>query len=132
MVKSPEQQLYDAVFKMCMQKGYATFDHLPPDNDETPYPFVMVGGMNTFSAGGSKLALLNNVKLTVDVWGNDEQRLNVSNIADDIYLSSMQGINTQDFIFSPRPNLSTKQLMQDTSIPNITFNRAMLMLVFSY
>lgn len=40
-LKSPQQQVYDAVFLISMNLGYATFDYLPAD--EVDYPFVYIG-----------------------------------------------------------------------------------------
>ncbi|WZY01596.1 hypothetical protein NSQ26_06040 [Bacillus sp. FSL W7-1360] len=40
-MKSPQQQIFDAVFAVAVKLGYRTFDHLPATTVE--YPFVFVG-----------------------------------------------------------------------------------------
>jgi hypothetical protein len=41
MFKSPQQQIFDAVYSISERLGYATFDYLPPSKQS--YPFVFVG-----------------------------------------------------------------------------------------
>lgn len=133
-MKSPEQELYDSVYSLCMKLGYDVYDHLPLENEPVNYPFIVVGSMNTVTSGlGANKTNFNNItKLIVDVWGDSEQRLDVSNIADEIYQNCMRKPIAKDYQFYPVQKETTKQLMQDTSVPNMIFNRAMLTLAFSY
>ena len=133
-MKSPEQELYDSVYSLCMKLGYDVYDHLPLENEPVNYPFIVVGSMNTVTSGlGVNKTNFNNItKLIVDVWGDSEQRLDVSNIADEIYQNCMRKPIAKDYQFYPVQIETTKQLMQDTSVPNMIFNRAMLTLAFSY
>ncbi|SIT91705.1 hypothetical protein [Edaphobacillus lindanitolerans] len=41
MEKSPQQIIYDAVFKASQNAGYRTFDFLPAEDEA--YPFVFIG-----------------------------------------------------------------------------------------
>lgn len=133
-MKSPEQELYDSVYSLCIKLGYDVYDHLPLENEPVNYPFIVVGSMNTVTSGlGANKTNFNNItKLIVDVWGDSEQRLDVSNIADEIYQNCMRKPITKDYQFYPVQKETTKQLIQDTSVPNMIFNRAMLTLAFSY
>lgn len=133
-MKSPEQELYDSVYSLCMKLGYDVYDHLPLENEPVNYPFIVVGAMNTVTSGlGANKTNFNNItKLIVDVWGDSEQRLDVSNIVDEIYQNCMGKPIEKDYQFYPVQKETTKQLMQDTSVPNMIFNRAMLTLAFSY
>lgn len=133
-MKSPEQELYDSVYSLCMKLGYDVYDHLPLENEPVNYPFIVVGSMNTVTSGlGANKTNFNNItKLIVDVWGDSEQRLDVSNITDEIYQNCMGKPIAKDYQFYPVQKETTKQLMQDTSVPNMIFNRAMLTLAFSY
>lgn len=40
-IKSPQQQIYDAVFLIAHQLGYSVYDYLPAD--EVDYPFIYIG-----------------------------------------------------------------------------------------
>lgn len=133
-MKSPEQELYDSVYSLCMKLGYDVYDHLPLENEPVNYPFIVVGSMNTVTSGlGANKTNFNNItKLIVDVWGDSEQRLDVSNIADEIYQNCMGKPIAKNYQFYPVQKETTKQLMQDASVPNMIFNRAMLTLAFSY
>ena len=47
MSKSPEQELFDAVYSAIQDKGYTVYDYLPQENEQVEYPFVVVGGVST-------------------------------------------------------------------------------------
>lgn len=40
MIKSPQQAIFDAVFMVCLELGYPTFDYLPPESQTLPFVYV--------------------------------------------------------------------------------------------
>ncbi|QDI90212.1 hypothetical protein EPH95_02695 [Salicibibacter halophilus] len=71
--KSPQQQIYDAVFSASLNLGFDTYDYLPADSAD--YPFVFVGEQMN-SDRRTKRFLYGEVHQTVHVYAiqrNGEQ-----------------------------------------------------------
>lgn len=131
MSKSPEQELFDAVYSAIQDKGYTVYDYLPQENEQVEYPFVVVGGITT-AMTANKSAYRGKATITIDVWGDMNNKVEVSTIGDDIFTSLARGINTELCSFEPRYSENSKQLMQDTSVETQIFNRCMVQLTYSY
>lgn len=126
-MKSPEQELYDYFYTLSEKTGWTTYDHLPMKNENAPYPFVIVGNMESTS-GGTKTSLNSNISLIIDVWGNAKQRLVVSNMAERFFRTAIGLVETDNYRFFGSINEQDKQLMQDTTVPDTVLNRGMVTL----
>jgi hypothetical protein len=70
-LKSPQQQIYDAVFLISNNFGYRTVDYLPAD--DFGYPFVFVG--EQFDSDlRTKTSIYGNVVQTVHVYHSHRKR----------------------------------------------------------
>lgn len=63
-LKSPQQQIYDAVFIASLNLGYSTYDYLPAN--EVKYPFVYIG--EQFD---------NDLRTKTSIYGNVQQRVHL-------------------------------------------------------
>ena len=127
---SPEQVIYDYVYTVCEGLGYKTYDHLPMGNENAPYPFVLVGEINS-NDNSWKTVVGSLITLTVHVWGDEEQRFVVSDMADSIVNGLRKCHNSEGYSFINRINQTQKQFIQDTSVSNTVLNHGVLTLVFS-
>ncbi|WP_349305061.1 hypothetical protein [Latilactobacillus curvatus] len=126
-MKSPEQELYDYFFKFALTNHWNTYDHLPMDNRPEMYPFVVVGDIQVVP-NMTKTSLNGNVIITIDVWGDDEQRLTVSDMVKRFFHTAIGTICTEHYRFYGRANEQSKELTQDQSVPNVVFNRGQVQL----
>lgn len=76
--KTPDQDLYDAIFAASLALGYTTYQHNPPAT--AAYPFVQMGGVQLVPIA-TKSFLLANLYASVDVWGDAKSRKTVSEMA---------------------------------------------------
>lgn len=79
--KSPEQELYDAIFQTCLNLGYRTYDYLPPDG--TQYPFVFIGEIFQQDRH-TKSGLFGDIQVTVHVYNNYKERRETTTMRDNI------------------------------------------------
>ncbi|WP_339236899.1 hypothetical protein [Oceanobacillus sp. FSL W7-1281] len=71
MRKTPDQSIYDAIYKISMQLGYDTFNYLP--DGKAPYPFVYVG--ETFNTSRrTKFNRFGDYVVRVHVYANQPER----------------------------------------------------------
>jgi len=82
--KSPEQELYDAIFLTCLNLGYSTYDYLPPDG--TQYPFVFIGELFQQDRH-TKSGLFGDIQVTVHVYNNYKERRETTTMRDNIKLA---------------------------------------------
>lgn len=111
MMKSPNQALADAFYKVCIEKGYAVTFNL---QDEVAYPFVYIGNTQTVNAA-VKLARTGNLIINIDVWDTFKNRKRVSDYMEVLYQIARQGFETEDYSFALRPSASFDTLNVDNS-----------------
>lgn len=97
------------------------------DNRPEMYPFVVVGDIQVVP-NMTKTSLNGNVIITIDVWGDDEQRLTVSDMVERFFHAAIGTICTEHYHFYGRANEQSKELTQDQSVPNAVFNRGQVQL----
>lgn len=110
-MKAVDQDLFDTFFSLSTKLGYPTYDYLPGKTAE--YPFVVIGAVN-IGQTLVKLAKIETVSLTIDIWGKREQRQKVSTIMDELdtqahLIKSLRGYRV---VYS---KMTTKQIIGDTS-----------------
>ncbi len=121
MMESPQQELYDYVFLEALNKGYDTYDHLPMASEKN---MNLVPLPNKTSIGAE-------INLTVNVWGNQYQRLMVDTIASSLLMIASLSFKTADYRYRGRMSGSDYQIIQDTSVPDTVLNHAIVNLKFS-
>ncbi|WP_077621565.1 hypothetical protein [Sediminibacillus massiliensis] len=72
-MEAPEIQLFNAVFKLSLNRGYETVDYSPV-KDEIPYPFVHVGETTDEDIINNKQVITGFVSQTIHVWGYANNR----------------------------------------------------------
>lgn len=124
-IKTPDQDLFDYFFAWSQQQGYDTYTRLP--DSSASYPFVIIGGSQQVS-GGTKTSINGNIYQTIDVWGNEDQRLVVSQMTDRFFRTAIGLVETTSYRFFGNISDQSKELMVDTSVPNTALNRGNLTL----
>ncbi|WP_416353772.1 hypothetical protein ACNAN0_02505 [Agrilactobacillus fermenti] len=102
---------------------------MPMQNENVPYPFVVVGSLQTVS-NATKTSINGQVILTIDCWGNSKMQLTISRMVDRIFHAAIGTIETTNYRFFGKVSAHEKQLLQDTSVPNTVLNRGLLTLRF--
>lgn len=92
--KSPQQQIFDAVFLLSLNLGYATYDFLPPKG--APYPFVYIGEQFDQDRN-TKTSVYGRVQQTVHVYDTVRNRRAVSDMADAIKAECRKLKRTDNF-----------------------------------
>ena len=127
---TPDQLIYDYIFQLSLNSGYTTYDHLPLENENAPYPFVIIGSVQTLPVV-TKNAVQGQIVANVDVWGDAESHFKVSQMMNDIFIQCMQPTKLGDTFVRLRIDQYENQIIQDTSVPNTILNHGMMTLVFN-
>lgn len=80
-IKSPQQQIFDACFKVSLALGYSTFDYLPAK--DASYPFVFIGEQFDQDRA-TKSGIYGRVQQTIHVYGDYKKRKQVTDMMDAI------------------------------------------------
>ena len=126
-ITSPEQELYDYFYSFSKSSGYKTYDHLPMQQENAPYPFVIIGDIQVVPTA-TKTSLNGNVLITIDIWGDKKQRFTVSGMAERFFRAAIGQVLTKDYRFYGRVENQSKEFTQDESVNNTVLNRATLIL----
>ena len=84
-MKAIDQQIFDAFYVLSDSLGYDTFVTLP--NSKAKYPFVVLGDVQ-ISPIHTMSGMLGKVYLSVDVWGTQKERLEVSTICQTLFVKA--------------------------------------------
>jgi hypothetical protein len=79
--KSPEQEIFDAIFSTCLNLGYRTYDYLPPNG--TQYPFVYIGEVFQQDRH-TKSGLFGDIQVTVHIYNDRKKRKETTTMRDTI------------------------------------------------
>jgi hypothetical protein len=79
--KSPEQEIFDAIYSTCLNLGYRTYDYLPPN--ETQYPFVYIGEVFQQDRH-TKSGLFGDIQVTVHIFNDRKKRKETTTMRDTI------------------------------------------------
>ena len=110
--------------------GFSTYDHLPLENEDAKYPFVNIGDVQQLNVA-NKTAIGAELHITINVWGNNEERFDVAKITEQLAELANQVLLTTHFRFVGRPSRTDKQIITDTIVPDTVLKHGILMLVFS-
>lgn len=125
-----DQLIFDYLFQLSLNSGYSTYDHLPLESENAPYPFVVIGSVQTLPVV-TKNALQGQIVANVDVWGDGEGRFKVSQMMNDIFVQSSQPVELDGYSVRLKIDDYDNQMIQDTSVPNTVLNHGMMTLVFN-
>lgn len=125
-----DQLIFDYLFQLSLNSGYSTYDHLPLESENAPYPFVVIGSVQTLPVV-TKSALQGQIIANVDVWGDGEGRFKVSQMMNDIFVQSSQPVELDGYSVRLKIDDYDNQIIQDTSVPNTVLNHGMMTLVFN-
>lgn len=81
MSKSPEQEIFDAIYSTCLNLGYRTYDYLPPNG--TQYPFVYIGEVFQQDRH-TKSGLFGDIQVTVHIYNDRKKRKETTTMRDTI------------------------------------------------
>lgn len=127
---SAMSELYEYIFAKCEEKGFDTWDHLPLDSENAPYPFVVVGEQQK-TPSVTKLTVGGTIYVTVHIWGSRHQRDKVDQIATQIErLTYNPAFRTAHHFFTGRPGLIDNQIMIDDTIANTLLWHGVITMAF--
>lgn len=109
-MKSPDQQIYDEVFKLSLALENDTYMYLPPSG--TSYPFVFVGEQIEIDTA-NKSTVTGEITQYIHVYDVKEKRRNVTDITNDLIREIRKMRNTDTYYVSVK-NVR-KQILLDTS-----------------
>lgn len=112
MIKQPDQELYDEVYKICQVLGYNVFTYLPPD--KIPYPFVYVGESQELPQA-TKSVLVGTVQLNIHIYGLHTERKQVSDMKGAILWELRKLRQSKNFNWKISNNQTQPQMLQDTT-----------------
>lgn len=121
-IRSPEKALFDYFYASSLARNPRTFDYLPMQNEPVNYPFVVIGNTQTTPAA-TKNSRNDHIFITIDVWGKQDQRQAVSDLADRFLNTAIGYIKTDEYEFYGQLQDQSKQMMLDTSVENTVFQR---------
>lgn len=126
-MKSPQQQVFDAIFRASLNLGYATYDHLPADG--AAYPFVYIGEQFDQDRN-TKTVVFGNVEQTVHIYGRHYDRRTVTDMMDALKVEIRKMRQTENFDVRSRSvtartlheNTGSAPLIHGVVEATITFN----------
>lgn len=109
-MKSPQQQIFDAIFRASLNLGYATFDHLPAES--AAYPFVYIGEQFDQDRD-TKTAIFGNVQQTIHIYGKHNDRRTVTDMMDALKTEIRKLRQTENFEVRSR-SITAQTLHENT------------------
>lgn len=110
-MKSPQQQIFDAVFKVCKTLGYDTYDYLPAN--QVKYPFVFIGE-EFDSDQANKSTVTGRVHQTIHIYNDYRKRGDTTTMMDNIKRELRKLKHTRNFYINLR-NINSKTLPDNST-----------------
>lgn len=105
------QQIYDTLFKLSLELGYDTYNHLPSSGAK--YPFVHIG--EQFSDDqANKTSITGKVTQYVRIYGSNDDRMLVTSMANNL-VTGIRNIRHTDTFY-----ISVKGLRQQVMTETVT------------
>lgn len=111
-LKSPQQQIFDAVFLASLRLNYRTYDYLPAK--DVGYPFVYIGEQSDQDKR-TKTSIYGNVQQTIHIYHLIENRRDLTGMMDALKVELRKLKRTENFYV--RCKKITAQTIQDTTTP---------------
>jgi len=93
-LKSPQQQIFDAVFLISLNLGYATFDYLPAN--QVTYPFVFIGEQSDQDLR-TKTSIYGRVQQTIHVYHSQKKRRELTTMMNNLKTGFRKLKSTENF-----------------------------------
>lgn len=115
MIKSIDQQLYDAIFVVAQQNqsGADVYSTLP--DLSARYPFIVIGEVQIVPRQIKGLTL-GKLFATVDVWGDAYDRRKVSDISEELMELLSDHLKLETRYVKLVVSNSTKRILEDTTL----------------
>ncbi|MDY0394790.1 hypothetical protein ACFSMW_06605 [Virgibacillus halophilus] len=110
-LKSPQQQIFDAVYAASLKLGYATFDYLPAN--KVAYPFVFVGEQSDQDRR-NKSIIYGDVQQTVHIYHNYKKRRELTTMMDKLKVSCRSLKRTENFYVTCK-NITAQTITDDST-----------------
>ncbi len=110
-MKSPQQQVFDAVYISSLNLGYATYDYLPAN--QVAYPFVFLGEQFDQDKA-TKSVIYGDVQQTIHVYHTHKKRRELTDIMNNIKASLRRLKNTDTYYVRVR-NITAQTLPDNTT-----------------
>src|SRR5690625_629730 len=112
---SPQQQIFNEVYKVCLSLGYKTYDYLPAD--EVAYPFVYVGEQFDQDTA-TKSIIYGNVQQRIHLYHDYKKRGDMSQMMNNIKRELRKLKHTKNFYITVR-NINTQILPDNTTAQSL-------------
>jgi|SRR5699024_2534985 len=96
---SPQFQLYNAVYARSLSLGYDTYDYLPAKDAKLPFVYV---GEQFDQDRQTKLSLYGDVQQTIHIYGNKKQRMQVTQMINNLKTELRRMKTTDNFYVNVR------------------------------
>lgn len=113
-LKSPQQQLFDAVFAASLGLGYQTFDYLPAN--KVSYPFVFLGEQSDQDRR-NKSIIYGDIQQTIHIYHDYKKRRELTTMMDKLKVECRKLKHTENF------NVTCKHITSQTIPDNSTAER---------
>lgn len=110
-MKSPQQQIFDACFKVSHALGYRTFDYLPAK--DAGYPFVFVGEQFDQDRA-TKTIIYGRVQQRIHIYHDYKKRRELTTMIDSIKRELRKLKNTESFYISVK-NIESRILPDNST-----------------
>lgn len=110
-MKSPQQQIYDACFRVSLALGYSTWRYLP--GKEADYPFVFVGEQYDDDSA-TKSVIFGDVVQRIHIYHVDSKRVELTSIMDAIKLNLRKLKHTETFYINVK-KINSQTLPDNTA-----------------
>ncbi|MBU5370532.1 phage capsid protein [Enterococcus avium] len=127
-MKSPQQIVFDELFKLSLDLGYETYDDKPLSNAK--YPFVEFEYAQQIESS-IKLARKGIVPISFSVWGSQKKRNEVSTMAGSLFDAALKGFSKEGYFFTLNRSVSSITIQTDTST-NTKLYRGLIELEFQF
>ena len=112
---SPQQQIFNEVFKVCLSLGYDTYDYLPAN--EAKYPFVFVGEQFDDDIA-TKSIIYGDVVQRIHLYHNHTRRGDLTTMMDNIKRALRKIKHTNNFFISVK-RISGQTLPDNTTAQSL-------------
>lgn len=112
---SPQQQIFNEVYKVCLSLGYSTYDYLPAD--EVAYPFVYVGEQFDQDIA-TKSIIYGNVQQRVHLYHDYRKRGDMSQMMNNIKRELRKLKHTKNFYITVI-NINSQILPDNTTAQSL-------------
>lgn len=113
-IKTPNQDVFDTVFRLAQQTGLEVYDHRPIKDEKVTYPFIDIGDTQQTQIV-NKSYIGGHIIQTVHVWGLSKQRKQVSDICEAVMKSARNTKHTDFYCVQMQFDQSDLQIIQDDS-----------------